>query len=179
MKETVVDRLYREFQDIIDSLGHIEISLRVSAEETFRKALLLAAASYFEREIQNHMMSMVRNHSDGDVVIEFVRNKAIKRQFHTYFQWDSRNANTFFGLFGESYKAYMIARVSADPAYAQAIRAFLDLGNARNTLVHQDFGAFTLEKTSEEIFYLYKEAYLFVSSIETSFDEYLQSSSER
>ena len=177
MGPTIVDRLYKEFQDIVSSLGQAEISLQLTAEETFRKALLLAAASYFEREVQDRVMSLVRKHSGSEVVVEFVRNKAIERQFHTYFQWAGHNANSFFGLFGEGYKSHMIERVKSDQSYGQAIRAFLELGNERNRLVHQDFGTFTLEKTSKEIFDLYETASRFVQSIESSFDEYVQPSS--
>lgn len=175
---TIVDRLYLEYQDIVDNLGTVELSLRNSAEETFRKSLLLAAASHFEREIQDHIMMVVRKYSSGDMIVEFVRNKAIKRQYHTYFTWNRRNANDFFGMFGEGYKSYMIDQVQADQTYERSIRAFLELGNERNRLVHQDFGNFPLEKTSEEIFDLYKRARLFVDSIGTSFDEYLQSFSK-
>lgn len=176
MGPTVVDRLYREFQDIVDSLEEMEVSLRVSAEETFRKALLLTAASYFERQVTGHIMRLVRQHSSEEIV-EFVRNKAVERQYHTYFQWDRHSANSFFGLFGEGYKSHMTGRVEADDAYRQAIRAFLELGNERNRLVHQDFGAFRLEKTSTEIFELYETARPFVDSLEASFDEYRKSTS--
>ena len=178
MEETVVDRLYQEYQDIVDSLGPVELSLRNSAEETFRKALLLAAASYFEREIQDHIMMLVRKHSSGDEIVEFVRNKAVERQFHTYFQWDGRNANKFFAMFGEGYKSYMTGRARDSQSYGHSIQAFLELGSERNRLVHQDFGNFPLEKTSKEIFDLYREARVFVDSVGTSFDEYLESISE-
>ena len=175
MQETVVDRLYREYESIVDFIGPVELSLRNSTEETFRKALLLAAASYFEREIQDHIMVLAGKHSSSKLIVEFVRNKAIKRQFHTYFQWDGRNANVFFSMFGEGYKSFMSGRARADHSYGESIRAFLELGNERNRLVHQDFGNFPLEKTSREIFELYKEARLFVDSVGASFDEYVQS----
>ncbi len=178
MEITVVDRLYQEYQDIVENLGLVEMSLRNSAEETFRKALLLAAASYFEREIQDHIMVLVERHSNSEMIVAFVRNKAVKRQFHTYFQWDRRNANQFFGMFGESYKSYMTGRAEADQAYGQSIRAFLELGDERNRLVHQDFGNFPLEKTSEEVFQLYREARVFVDSIGSSFEDYLESIAE-
>ena len=120
-------------------------------------------------------MKLVEKYCGCEVVMEFVRNKAVERQFHTYFQWNERNTNSFFGLFGEGFKSYMIRRVKEDEDYEQAMRAFLELGNDRNRLIHQNFGTFTLEKTSEEIFAHYKKAYLFVNSLEPSFDDYLQS----
>ena len=177
MKETIVDRLYNDFQDILESLDpQFEPSLRITAEETFRKTLLIAAASYFERVVKDHITNLVRTHTDDEgVILEFVHNKAIARQFHTYFDWNKRNANKFFGLFGEGFKSYMTERVSTDQCYEQAVVAFLELGNERNSLVHEDFGNFTLQKTSDEIFCLYKKASIFVNSLETSFDDYLSS----
>lgn len=175
MKPTVVDRLYCEFQDIVGNLGHTEVSLKVSAEEILQKSLLVAAASHFEREVKRHITNLVIKHSaSNELLLEFVQNKAVERQFHTYFQWKASNANSFFGLFGDGFKAYMNERVKRDESYSEGIRAFLELERERNRLVHEDFGNFPLEKTSAEIFDLYRKACLFVNSIESSFDEYLR-----
>ena len=175
-RETVVDRLYGEFQAITERLGTSEISLRNSAEETFRKALLLAAASHFEQEVKGQVLRLTGKHSgDTEVIVEFVRNKAVERQYHTYFNWSARNANSFFGLFGQGFRSFMSEHIRADNEYDVAIRAFLEIGNERNRLVHEDFGSYSLEKTSEEIFSLYRTASAFVESIELRFDEYIQS----
>ena len=176
METTIVDHLYRDFKDIVANLGQAEVSLQVTAEEAFRKNLLVTAASYFEREIKSHLIREVeKSSSRNEAIVAFVRNRAIERQYHTYFQWDRRNANSFFGLFGERFKSYMSDRVHADHAYEKAVQAFLELGRERDRLVHQDFGTFPLEKTSEEIFGLYKQACPFVNSLERSFEEYAQS----
>ena len=175
MRPTVVDRLYWEFQDIVGTLGHTEVSLKVSAEQILQKSLLVAAASHFEREVKTHIINLVIKHSAGnELVLELVRNKAVERQFHTYFDWRSNSANSFFGLFGEGFKAYMTERVKADQLYGEGIRAVLELERERNRLVHEGFGNFPLEKTSKEIFDLYRKARLFVDSIESSFEEYLK-----
>ena len=175
MELTIVDSLYSNFQDIMDGLDETEVSLRLIAGDAFRKNLLLAAFSHFEQEIKSCVMRIVGKNCGSDVVMEFVRNKAVERQFHTYFQWDRTNANSFFGLFGEGFKSHMDRRVREDEEYRQAIRAFLELGNDRNRLVHQNFATFPLEKTSEEIFSHYRKARLFVNSLESSFDDYVQS----
>src|SRR5262249_17057099 len=139
------------------------------------KALLMAAASYFEKRLKEHLTELVSKYANRvDLIAEFMRNKAIERQYHTYFQWERQNANAFFGLFGESFKIHMQAVVDAEPEYREAIRAFLELGNERNRLVHQAFGTVQLEKTSEEIFDLYKKGMTFVESLGDRFDKYLQ-----
>ncbi len=179
MEITVVDRLYSGFQEIVESLEQNEVSLRSTAEEAFTKNLLLAAASYFEHVVKAQILDLVRKHGgENEMIIAFVRNKAIERQFHTYFEWNKRNANSFFGYFGEGFKSYMVKRVESDRAYEESVRAFLELGNERNRLVHQDFGSFRLQKTTREVFELYKTASLFVNTLENSFDEFLQSTTE-
>ncbi len=49
---------------------------------------------------------------------------------------------------------------------SEAVAAFLELGDLRNLLVHENFAAYLLEKTSEEIYKLYRQALRFVGYIE-------------
>ncbi len=44
-------------------------------------------------------------------------------------------------------------------------RAFLEVGNDHNKLVHQDFGSFSLEKTLDEIYGLDRQSLLFVDGL--------------
>ena len=62
----------------------------------------------------------------------------------------------------------------------RSIKAFMDLGQERNRLVHQDYGTFYMEKTSEEIFDMYREALKFVLSVKDFLDDFteLQNSSK-
>jgi hypothetical protein len=83
--------LYKEFQELIFYLDQgAQISFRNTAEENFRKALLLAAASYFEHCISDAVLEFANETSNGnELLVEFVKNKAISRQYHTFFDWDS------------------------------------------------------------------------------------------
>ena len=175
---TAIDRLHSEFNDIVESIDPTELHLRNVAEETLRKTLLLAAASHFERELTNLIREIVRIHSGGaEVIEEFVQNKAIKRQYHTYFNWQARNANSFFGLFGKGFRSHMASRVRRDPNLGQAIQAFLELGRDRNLLVHEDFANFSIEKTRNDIFQRYTEERIFIHSIKSEFDQFAPSPS--
>jgi hypothetical protein len=167
VEQTIVDQLYAEFQNLVSYLNEKnEISFRVSADANFRKSLLLAAASYFERRVCDDILAFVKEtSSDNEPLVEFVKNKAISRQYHKFFSWESANANSFFGLFGEAFKTFMADEIQNDEKLAEAIKAFMELGCDRNRLVHQDFGTFTLEKTTEEIYQQYKTALFFVQSI--------------
>jgi hypothetical protein len=149
-------------------------SLRSTVDENFRKALLLAAASYFEHRIVNDILAFVReSSSENSLLVEFVNNKAISRQYHTFFNWNETNANQFFGLFGTTFKNFIKQELRSDDQLSSSIKAFLEIGRERNRLVHQDFGTFSLEKTSDEIYELYKSALTFVESIPSKLRECL------
>ena len=89
----------------------------------------------------------------------------MSRQYHTWFQWDGSNANSFFGLFGSDFRDFMKERIREDEELDGSVRAFLELGRERNRLVHQDFGTFPLEKTTAEIHALYTRAMRFVDAV--------------
>ncbi|MEJ5178860.1 HEPN domain-containing protein [Erwinia sp. MYb416] len=164
MAGTIVDRLHVEFYELIALLQKTqEISLISSAEENFKKSLLLAAASFFEKNMSDCVMDFVcESAGGGHIIASLVQNKAIKRQYHTWFSWDEKNANAFFSLFGQDFLQVAKIAVRENPALDSSIKAFLEVGRERNRLVHQDFGNFTLEKTTREIYDLYQEATYFV-----------------
>lgn len=164
MSETAVDRIYKEFQDtyvILQETG--EISLCAANDANARKALLLAAASFFEYTISNEVLLFCREIAGKNPLVSaLVKNKAIARQHHTWFQWDSSNASNFFGLFGSEFKKHMEEKLKSERELQDSIKSFLEIGRDRNRLVHGDFATFALEKTAEEIYSLYKAALPFV-----------------
>jgi hypothetical protein len=170
MSSPVIERLYEDNKLLLGRLvAANEVSLAATIDDVFRKALLLAAASYFKQAICSAILKYVSDRADADAaVVALTKVKAIDRQYHTYFEWDSPNANSFFGYFGDAYKQHAKARVEKDPALREAIRAFLEIGSLRNQLVHRDFATFTLNKTSDEICSSYKLALPFVEFVPKS-----------
>jgi hypothetical protein len=174
MAETVVEGLYGEYSSILTTLeGAEEWSLKVAADGSLRKALLLAAASYFEAQLSGHVLAYVAAASGGSApVVALVRAKAVTRQYHTWFTWDCNNANTFFSLFGPEFSEFMKARVAASDDLGAAIKAFLQLGLERNLLVHKDFGAYPLEKTTQEVYESFLIAKQFVDDFPSALNEF-------
>lgn len=169
--KTAVDRVYDEASAVLQLLK-AEVSLQVAAADHFRKALLLAAASYFEHRLSECVVDFVRERAAGSKLVEnFVKNKAVARQYHTWFQWEQSNANAFFGLFGADFRAAMVERVKKSEDLHSAITAFMQIGSERNKLVHQDYATFPMEKTLEEIYDLYRKALPFVDSMPTALRE--------
>jgi hypothetical protein len=167
MAETMIDRLYAESHELSEYLQQQgELSMLASAEASLRKVLLLSAASMFEVRIRGCLIDYAMEKASADEsLVSFVKNMAIERQYHRYFTWNGKNANSFFGLFGASFKQYMGQFAKEGTDLHRSIRSFLELGDLRNTLVHEDFGNFPLEKTAAEIYDLYKDALLFVESL--------------
>jgi hypothetical protein len=165
---TIVDTLFKDISDLIKFLHEKEeISLTSFSDSNLRKNLLLASASYFENRFQTIIENFTISKSDNcNALVSFLRNKAIKRQYHMYFNWDGNNVNSFLGLFGEDFRDAFKEIVNTDDDLKNSISAFLEVGRERNRLVHQDFGNYPLEKTSEEIFKLHNKAMIFASRFE-------------
>lgn len=167
MPLTEIDRMYTEATALIQLLEKAsELSLQISVADNLRKALLLASASYFEFRVCDCVLEFVRDRAHRSVLVEnFVRNKAIARQYHTWFDWEGNNANRFFALFGDGFRTTMTTRVKDSAEMRSSIAAFLDLGSERNRLVHQNYATFSMDKTLEEIYGLYKRALVFVEAL--------------
>lgn len=161
-----VDALKRDLDEVVGQMLPTNPSLVVAVTATLSKALVVAGASELESEVQEHLLDFVAETANGNARVgEFMKNKAISRQFHTYFNWNGNNANSFFALFGQEFREHASAVVESDPILASSVRSFLELGDLRNRLVHQNFVAYSLDKTPDEIHSLYVSARTFSERI--------------
>lgn len=174
MATTVIDVMYQDFSALIAMLDRAgEVSLRSMIDSTFKKTLALSAASFFEDEIRRILLALFADRSANDALLSnFLRNKAIERQYHTFFEWRGNNANTFFSLFGEDFKDSASQDVKQNSALAEAVGAFVNLGNTRNELAHLNFASFALDATAEEVYRQYQTAFMFVSYLEKKLTSY-------
>lgn len=164
---TAVDRIYDEYDAVIESLkASGEISLASAIDANARKSLLLAAASYFEAKIGDDVVTFCEECVNNSPILpSLVRKQVFARNYHTLFAWDAANANAFFAQFGVEFKEHMKNVIKENEGMADRIRDFMQIGSDRNRLVHQDFATFSLEKTTREIYELYKSATQFVDAI--------------
>ena len=164
MSRNAVNRLHDEFSELQKFLGEKEgVTFRSVIEENFPKTMLLAAASYFEHRLSEEVELLAKEATaDGHVLMWLIKNKAISRQYHTWFDWDTRNANQFFSMFGQGFKEQAVEEVKKDEQLHKSIVDFLEIGRERNRLVHGNFGDFTLEKTTSDVYELYESAVGFV-----------------
>lgn len=163
----IVENLFASCKDLESFLMKTgEISLKVYADENLRKNLLLASASFFEKEITNLVTDFTSAVSGNNPrIVSFVQKKAISRQYHTYFDWNKKNCNAFLALFGDEFKESFNEVILAENDVSAGAEAFMEIGSERNRMVHQDFGQYSLEKTTEEIIDLHRKAVVFVSRL--------------
>lgn len=167
MGSTAVDSLYNEFRQmslLFSSAG--EVSLGVSLDNNFRKSLVLAAASYFEHRVTTDVIDFSRDSAGlSPLIPSFIKNKAVSRQYHTWFDWERSNANSFFSLFGQEFRSHMESAMKKNSAVSKYISDFMSIGLTRNRLAHQNYATISLEKTADEIYIQYLSALKFVDML--------------
>ena len=164
-----IEELWADHDSLVNHLqDNRELQLLSRVHDSFRKTLIIAAASYFEVQFTEMIVDLYDEANQGTGVLsEFVRRKAIGRSFSSLFSWDSSNANYFYNLFGPEFAADMKRRVREDQDLDDSVKAFLEIGRLRNELVHKNYADFQLDKTLEEIYDRYRTANNFLTTFPT------------
>lgn len=159
-----VDELYMKFSMVLNlEFFKNDLSLSSATSDTFRKFLLLAAASQFEARMTAAVLNFARQATaENHALVHLVQRKVVKRQYHTWFEWERQNANAFFGMFGNDFRKHMEKLLKERKDIEESIAAFMEIGRDRNRLAHGDIVAFQYEKTGKEVYDTYKQALLFV-----------------
>jgi hypothetical protein len=177
---SIIEALNGEMNEIKQYLlNNNQLSMLSNIEKNLTKLYALSMASYFEKEIQNIIIDYVNRATNNSKYIEnFIRKKAVNLQYHTYFSWGEKdqidkpgkNANTFFALFGEDFRASVEEDIRKNQNLDNAIKSFIEIGHIRNILVHSNFAAFKFdEKTTDELISLYHQAEIFIDYLKNKF----------
>jgi hypothetical protein len=144
-----------------------EVSLAQTAQNLFAKSLLLISASQFEHGLKEVLTKGIALRSNSDpYIVAFFEKRGISYQYHTWFDWDRRNANKFFSNFGPEFADAVNARLDENNELSDCIVSFLRVGDLRNQIVHGNLLAFALNDTPEQILEYVRKANLFVSLVE-------------
>lgn len=175
MYTNVVDRLHGEFADLRDFLKASNGDEFLSTVEGYLpRTMLLAVASYFEGRLSEEVQRLAAEQAgDRHVLTWLVRNKVVRRQYHTWFSWDARNVNTFLSMFGQEFKDEAAKWIAEDGNLRRAVMDFLEIGRERNRLVHENFGDAPLELTTADVYSLYESASAFVDWFPQAIRRYL------
>ncbi len=181
-----IDEIWNDHGDLVAYLqSSNQLQLQSRAEEAFCKTLIIAAASYFEVRLTHVIVDLFREMTHGaEALAQFVRNQAIGRRFAQLFDWGDgtspgRNANGFYKLFGPEFADYMKQKVKGDQTLDDSVKAFLEIGDLRNQLVHGNYADFQLNKTVDEAYELYRIATIFVEGFSDSAREFISSEHQK
>ncbi len=168
---TLIDEHYDRFTSVIQKLyDEGSLSEAQALQDTLRRTFVVGAASFFEQTLKEAILDLVASRSGSNsAVVALVKTAVVERGFHQLFQWDAKNANRFFSYFGADFGDQMKQKCIGD--LKVSMQSFMELGNLRNCIVHQNFHLFYFEKTLDECYATYKEAQKFVEFVLASFEQ--------
>ena len=174
-----IDELWRDHGRLVDYLrANNELQMMSRIEESFARTLVIATASYFEVKLTDAICDVYREFTQGASSLTlFVRKQGIGRRFAQLFDWGNDsgpapNANRFYKLFGDEFAVHMRRKVQGDRFLDEGVRAFLEIGNIRNQMVHGNFADFQIDKTVDDLYDLYGKADRFVTAFRFSIREF-------
>lgn len=160
-KEEVYDLLtaLEETEVIIQSQG--EISLLQRLRQSNVRTALVASGSCFEQELISGIEQLSRNRCTR-AFSSLIVSKALKRQYHTLFEWEGKRLGFFKGLFGAQVKERFDA-MAKDDEWSSQMRAFLTVGHSRNIASHKFNDEILL--TLPEVRHYFSEGLSFLDSL--------------
>ena len=137
--------------------------------DSSRKTLLLSVASYFEKKIIEIILDFVSSVSKSESRLKsMVQRRILDRQYHTLFDWNASNTNSFWSNFGADAKDHARQRLASNDELLAAEKDFIDLGKERNKLVHQNFVIYNMNLTLDEIYTKYVSSCKFLEFIQNT-----------
>ncbi len=129
------------------------------------KVLVLVVASRFERDVVRHIEDFFTATSDHETAPFFVKKKALTRQYHQLFDWETSTAKRFISFFGPACATNFKKMAQEHDWLDKSVHDFLLLGRTRNQLVHSDLASCSMPLTPEEVKDAYASAVRFVNAI--------------
>lgn len=163
-----LDDLFALYHGVLATVE--EVSAQGQAlKAIFLKIVTVSVASYFEAEAKETIRALSENlvGERGKILVNFIEKGILKRGYHNLFAWDepTPNANKFYSFFNDESKKfvkYMKEREKDDKGLSEAARCFVELGKARNDLVHNDLASLPFNLSMEEVEEKYCKAQQFL-----------------
>ena len=157
-----LDHLFALYHSVLAAVGELSPQGQ-DLKVIFLKIITVSVASYFEAEAKETIRILGERlvGERGRLLVNFIEKGVLKRGYHTLFAWDARNANQFYAFFDDESKQFAKhMRENAD--LAKAARCFVELGKARNDLVHNDLASIPFDLSMEEVEEKYQAAQEFL-----------------
>lgn len=154
-----VERIHEELLSLREIVSGSKSLSDVNAFENLAaKTLLLAAASFFEKSISQTILGCAKQTGTNEIFANFLEKQALERRFHSMFQWEAPNINRFLALFGTETKKAMENEIKDNELLSSAMSDFIYINSQRNLLVHNNFGAFSLDTAMDDIWRKFSSA---------------------
>lgn len=159
----MVDQMYQEFETLATYLEETtEISLKGSAENQFRIALLLAATNHLEYRLRDNLLNIFQLLAfENEPLVAFIKHNIFQEQTKVLFPWRNKSTLEFFALFGDSFQALAQAEIERQPVFNKGCHAFFELSEIHHQLSNRNLKFFTTAKTTGDVYTLYQQARLF------------------
>lgn len=159
-----VESIFGDYQNLQEELASSPSGL-AAINRSYNKQLLIASASSLEDHVKQVVPEMFERLGNNRLRV-FVEKRVFARGYHTLFDWPSLSAKGFFSSFGENASKAFKSTIGSDADFKSYHDAFMELGNLRNELVHNDFASQVVPLTPLEIIEKYRLAVLFVDRFE-------------
>jgi hypothetical protein len=133
----------------------LEPSMILEIDRNCTKLLVLTCSSVYELFFSSELLRWVDETTNGHkTIVEFVRKKAVEKQFHTFFDWDKKNANQFYNKMGNTFSEDVKKEIEKNELRG-AERTFLKIVNVRNNVAHANA---SIDYTFDEVLKMHNEA---------------------
>lgn len=165
--ESPLDSFFAERFEISEALTRDgELSLVNTFNTDLPRIFVVAAASHFEKTVSQDISAFFAEKThQHEEIMQFMDRRALFRNYHSLFDWDTKKPNKFFSLFGGNCKDHYTEQVAQNDWLGPAAQDFLELGQARNLLVHGDFSTHSPTLTAEEVRTKFASAQHFTEAI--------------
>lgn len=138
------------------------------------KVLLLAVASYFERMVISAIQKYLNNSIKSTPIRHFSFHQAVERKFFNFFDFSSnaKNINKFISVFGDDFSLWATNDLKIQGIGQEIQVEFLGLCRLRNSLVHENYATYLINKTLDEIKESFDKASKVVFWINEAFDKF-------
>lgn len=119
----------------------------ISYEESATKTLIIAAAGEHEKQITRILKNMSIVHKAPDFIGDFISTQALKRRYHSLFDWNGRKITSFAGLFGSEKRIEILAECQDKPC----VDDFFYIGSERNRIVHNGLASESIDITFNNV----------------------------
>ena len=168
MENEHINKYYEDANDLYNYLiDNKQTGYATYINEICKKYLVLSAASYFESRISESITNYARRCCGKDNrIVGLVEKKVVKRQYHTLFDWDSKNTNIFWSLLGKETRDHVRKKIDNNLDLADRERCFIEIGAKRNKLVHDNFALSIVNDSAKDIYEKYKGACKFLALVD-------------